>query len=359
MKKIKKLSKTERKNRFSLTLLFSLVVFIILLAAVVITAVSAYIFSWLGWIYIGSAATPDILPLLIFMSLVSLIIGFGTAVLTIKIPLKPFNIMITQMNRLAEGDFKARLRFTKPTAAHPAAKEMCDSFNKMAEELENPEMLRSDFVNNFSHEFKTPIVSIAGFAKLLKRGNLSDEEKAEYIEIIEEESLRLSHMATNVLNLTKIENQKILTDTAAFNLSEQIRACVLLLESKWTGKNLEVILEFSEHTVTANEELLRQMWINLIDNAVKFTPDYGTVDIKICETEEIITVCITNTGSEISPENQKKIFNRFYQADESHASEGNGVGLAIVKKAAELHGGTVWVKSENGTTSFIIELPKR
>lgn len=151
----------------------------------------------------------------------------------------------------------------------------------MAEELENTQMLRSDFINNFSHEFKTPIVSIAGFAKLLRRGNLTDAQKEEYLAIIEEESLRLAAMATNVMNLTKVENQTILTDLTTFNLSEQIRACVLLLEEKWSRKELDLDLEFPEYTIRANEELLKQVWINLLDNAIKYSPNYGEIGVRI------------------------------------------------------------------------------
>ena len=229
----------------------------------------------------------------------------------------------------------------------------------LAEELQNTEMLRSDFINNFSHEFKTPIISIAGFAKLLKRGNLSEKQKLEYIDIIEEESLRLSYMATNVLNLTKVENQSILTDIMEFNLSEQIRSSVLLLENRWTKKHLEFSLEFEECNIFANEELLKQVWINLLDNAIKFSQEYGLIEVKIKEEQETYKVSVANAGYEIPQESMDKIFNKFYQADESHASEGNGVGLAIVKKIVELHKGSVVVESKNGITVFEITLNKK
>lgn len=358
MKKRSKLTRTERRNRYSLTLLFSVIIFLILLASIGIAALAAYIFSILGWLSIGIGSAPDLTPILIFMTIVSLVIGFGAAVFAMKFPLKPFSRMITQMNRLAAGDFTARLYFRKPIAAYPAFKEMSESFNKMAEDLESTEMLRSDFINNFSHEFKTPIVSIAGFAKLLKRGNLTEEQKAEYIDIIEEESLRLSAMATNMLNLTKIENQAILTDVTIFNLSEQIRSCVLLLENKWADKNINIVLQFPEHTITANEELLKQVWINLIDNAVKFTPECGMVEIKINEMDDYFNILVINTGSEITPDQQKKIFNKFYQSDESHSSEGNGIGLAVVKKVIDLHHGQISVASEDGITTFTVDIPK-
>ena len=215
------------------------------------------------------------------------------------------------------------------------------------------------FRKYFSHEFKTPIISIAGFAKLLKKGNLKEEQKKEYLDIIEEESLRLSYMATNVLNLTKVENQTILTDVTSYNLSEQIRACVLLLENRWTKKKIEFSLEFDEYEINANEELLKQIWINLIDNAIKFSTDYGMIMIRIKESNDRYKISIANTGTEIPKESMPKIFNKFYQADESHASEGNGVGLAIVKKIVDLHKGSIEVESENGFTVFEIELDRK
>jgi signal transduction histidine kinase len=264
------------------------------------------------------------------------------------------------MNRLASGDFKTRLSYGEPLGNHPTVREITDSFNRMAEELEHTEMLRSDFVNNFSHEFKTPIVSIAGFTKLLKKGNLTEEEKAEYLDIIEEEALRLSAMATNVLNMTKVENQTILTDTNEYNLSEQIRSCVLLLEKRWTDKNIEFSLEFDEEEICANEELLKQVWLNLIDNAIKYSPEYGFITIRIRkDDEDWYRVTVGNSGAEIPEDKQKKIFEKFYQVDESHSSEGNGIGLAIVKRIIELHGGKVSVECAHGITTFLVKIPRK
>ena len=265
--------------------------------------------------------------------------------------------MITQMNRLAAGDFNARLHFGKPLGSHPSFAEAAESFNKMAEELGNTEMLRADFINNFSHEFKTPIVSIAGFARVLKRGNLTEQQKEEYIDVIEEESLRLAAMATNVLDLTKVENQKILADVTRYNLSEQIRSCVLLLENKWTRKELDFDLEFGEYDVRANEELLKQVWINLLDNAVKFSPVGGTVMVRIVRMQRDVTVSITNSGNEISAEDRERIFNKFYQADKSHAAEGNGIGLAIAKQVTQLHRGGITAENGDGTVTFRVSLP--
>ena len=347
----------EKKHRWSLTLVFSLVVFLVWLLAIALTAVTAYVLYLVGWI--GNAeGTLKVGSIILFMSIISLFFGSLITFFSSKLPLRSINNLINKMNRLAAGDFKARLEFGNILGKHPTFQEISASFNKMAEELENTELLRRDFINNFSHEFKTPIVSIAGFAKLLSKGNLTDEQKKQYLNSIEEESMRLSNMATNVLNLTKVENLTILTDLSNCNLSEQIRSAVLLLEEKWTGKSIDLQLDFDEHMITANEELLKQVWINLIDNAVKFAPLSGTVALEIGDVGEALVISVSNTGKEIPPEKLEKIFNKFYQADESHASEGNGIGLAIVKRVIELHKGSLAVRSENGMTCFAVTLPK-
>lgn len=350
------MNKSEHKNRFSLTLILAGIIFVILLISYAIEVATVYILMYFG--VIDSSWDIGMVDIMLYTALISLVIGTAIAVLAGKFPLKPVNRIISQMNRLASGDFKTRLEIGKAFGNIRAVNEIKDSFNKMAEELENTEMLRSDFINNFSHEFKTPIVSITGFAKLLKRGNLTQAQKAEYIDIIEEESVRLSSMATNVLNLTKVENQTILTDISVFNLSEQLRSCVLLLEDKWSRKNLDFNLELSEHMIAANEELLKQVWINLLDNAVKFSPEGAMIVLKVTENADSLSVTIANSGSEISPENQKKIFNKFYQADESHSTKGNGIGLAIVKRITQLHNGEVSVSSGNNMAAFTVTLPK-
>lgn len=352
------MKKKDHKHRFALTLLFSIVVSCYLLVSTILVGIVIYILIQTKILTGNGHSQPSATTVTIISVVANLIVGCGISLFLGKIPMKPINILIDKMNRLASGDFKVRINREHFLTRHESIAELTDSFNTMAEELEHTEMLRSDFINNFSHEFKTPIVSIAGFAKLLKRGNLTEQQKAEYLDIIEEESLRLSAMATNVLNLTRVENQTILTNVTEYNLSEQLRACVLLLENKWSKKNLDFFMDFPEYHICANEELLRQVWINLLDNAVKFSPEYSTIEILAEETASQFQVCIRNYGSEIPKEQQGRIFNKFYQVDESHASEGNGIGLALVKRVTELHDGTVSVFSENGTTTFTVELPK-
>lgn len=348
----------EQASRTSLTIVLAVFVFVILMAAIGLAAVAIYVLTTTG---VLSDLEHDLQlgMIILLMTVISLVIGGVIAFFSSRIPLKPINNLINKMNRLASGDFKARLKFGTVLSSHPAFNEISTSFNTMAEELENTELLRSDFINNFSHEFKTPIVSIAGFAKLLKKGNLTDEQRQQYLDAIEEESIRLSYMATNVLNMTKIENQTILTDLSTFNLSEQMRSCVLLLEGKWAKKGIDLQIDLPEVMIQANEELLKQAWINLIDNAIKFSPDGGTVAFEISDNTGKITVSISNEGTEIPPDKLTKIFHKFYQADESHAREGNGIGLVIVSKVVQLHRGQIEVASENGKTTFAVTLPAK
>lgn len=348
----------EHKPRFALTLLLSFFVFIINVIALLLTIIVVYLLIRFHIIEV-SGGQVQLSHVLWFVFFTSIVIVFLITAFTGKISLTPFTRIINQLDRLAKGDFTARLHFGKPIGSHPAFRQVEQSFNRAAEELENTEMLRSDFINNFSHEFKTPIVSIAGFAKLLRHGNLTDEQKEEYLVIIEEESLRLSAMANNVLNLTKVENQKILTQVTKYNLSEQIRSAVLLLADKWTPKNLSMDMDFGEYLIRANEELLKQVWINLLDNAIKFSEENGTISVSITEDDAHISIAVSNHGKAIPQDRIPHIFNKFYQADESHSSEGNGIGLAVVKKICDLHGGTVSVESSCLITTFTVVLPKQ
>ena len=346
---------TFRRRSISLVFPFSVVSFLVLSASGLLFALFISIFTEIDVASGLSALGPGVI--ILAFAFCSIIFGICFSFLFVKIPIAPVNELIYQIRRLAKGDFKTRLKIKGAMSVHPAFVEVSESFNKLAEELENTEMLRSDFINNFSHEFKTPIVSISGFAKLVNKGKLTEEQRSQYLKAIEEESLRLATMATNVLKLTKVENQNILTNISCYNLSEQLRSCVLLLENKWADKNLELQLDFDEYSIQANEEFLREVWINLIDNAVKFANEGGTVSIDVAESDGVISVSVSNTGSSIGEEEKKRIFNKFYQSDESHSSAGYGIGLAIVKHVVELHRGDISVTSGENNVSFTVRLP--
>ena len=343
--------KAKVPPRAALTLVFTIIVFSILVITMILVGGVVYLLNQIGVLgEISKSGMP--LPILIF-SLTSIVTGTIIATIISGIPLKPVHRLITGLNRLAAGDYGARLDL----GPHPVTRDLSESFNLLADELQNTEMLRSDFVNNFSHEFKTPIVSIRGFAKLLQKEKLSDRQQ-EYLGIIVEESTRLSEMATNILNLTKVENQSILTEVTRFNLSEQVRDCILLLENKWSQKNLRMLADFDEYEIHANEELLKQVWINILDNSIKFSPEHGEVGISISQASGVLTVSIKNSGLEISAKDQKHIFNKYWQGDTSHSSEGTGVGLSIARRITELHKGSISVMSASGETIFSVALPQ-
>lgn len=350
--------KKERKRYFELGLLVSMVIFLTQFITTLLAGSVIYLFHITDIISLKDIK-PEPVYLVLYMIVVSTVIGFIVALTSMRIPTNPLVFVIQKINQLASGNFKVRLSFKSPLSRHPVLSELSESFNRMAEELENTEMLRGDFVNNFSHEFKTPIVSIAGFASVLRQGDLTEEEREQYLAVIEEEARRLSDMATNVLNLTKVENQSILTDISSFNLSEQIRSCILLLTDKWENKNLKFRIDFREYNINANEELLKQVWINLIDNAIKFSSPEGTIEINIWNSSDKLTVTVLNSGEEIPKEELSQVFNKFYQADKAHSVQGNGIGLAIVKQVVALHKGTVSVRSEDGLTMFTVKLPTR
>ena len=344
----------KRRSRISMIFVFSAAVFGILLIALILAAGIVMLIQALY----GMDVVIDTWLLLLIMVGISAVMGYGFSLLLgSTVLLKPINTLVDGMNKLADGDFSARLNLKGILFDITTFREITTSFNRMAEELGNTEMLRTDFVNNFSHEFKTPIVSIAGFAEILRSESLSDGEREHYLGVISEESRRLASLATNILNLTKIENQSILTDVSTYNLSEQIRSVVLLLESKWATKGVVPVLEFDEFYVRANEQLMKEVWLNLIDNAIKYSPECSEIEVCIRNSGRYTEVDVSNLGEEIPEELYDKIFTKFYQVDESHSGEGSGVGLAVVKRVVELHSGRVSVVSRDGKTTFTVSLP--
>ena len=360
MKKNKRLNHKYRRIQYStisMTFFLAAMVFVscILIFTIVIILLR-YAFqvniSLASFMPSSEVVSRNLLFVLVLIS--CLLVGYGLTLLLSKGIMHPVKKVTQAMEELSTGNYKKRLSFK---IKMPLFDDISFSFNRMAEEREHTEMLSNDFINNFSHEFKTPISSISGFAKLLRKGNLSQEQIQEYLGIIEEESSRLTGMATSILKLTKVENQTILTDVKKFNLSEQIRNCVLLLEDRWSSKDINIDVDFDEFFIYGNEELLKEVWINLFDNAIKYTPNGGTISFNIKSKEDKIVVYVTNTGSEIPAEHQLRIFNKFYQVDHSHSAKGSGVGLAVVKKIVTLHNGEVFVISGNKKTIFVVNLP--
>lgn len=266
--------------------------------------------------------------------------------------LRPLHELIEATKTVAKGDFSVRL---EPGNQIGEIAELIESFNLMTEDLSGIEMFRSDFINTFSHEFKTPIVSIRGFAKQLRNENLTDEERREYTDIIILESERLTKLSANILLLSKLENQTILSDQKIFSLDEQLRNDILLLEKQWTNKDLEIEPELDEVEYYGNADVLSQLWVNLLSNAIKFTPKGGKIVVRLTQDSEYVKIMIRDNGMGMSPETLQHIFEKFYQGDRSHSVEGNGLGLALVKRIVELCNGNISIESEegNGTTVYV------
>ena len=270
--------------------------------------------------------------------------------------LRPLRELIAATKTVAKGDFNVRLS-SEDQIGEMA--ELIDSFNVMTEELNGIEMFRSDFINTFSHEFKTPIVSIRGFAKQLQNEHLTQEERREYTDIIIAESERLTKLSSNVLLLSKLENQTILSGQAEFSLDEQLRADILLLEKQWSKKNLEIDPDLNAVMYYGNAEILSQLWVNLLSNAIKFTPEGGRIEVRLTQDSEYIKVTVRDNGIGMPADILQHVFEKFYQGDRSHSAEGNGLGLSLVKRIVELCGGNISIESEEGKgTTVYVSLPK-
>lgn len=280
--------------------------------------------------------------------LLSLLIDFLAIAIFSKPITKSLQKVKTAMNAVSKGKFDTKLEPVK----NKVANELITDFNTMVDELNSNKLLRTDFISNFSHEFKTPIVSVNGFAKiLLENPDLPPEQKQEYLQIIVEQSERLSNLATNTLLISRL-NSKTIIEKASFSLDENIRECILLFTEPQQAK---LNIDLQEIDIVANKDLLSQVWINLISNAYKFAKD--NILLKLCKQDDFAVFTIKNDGS-ISNEQKQHIFDKFYQADNSHSTDGFGLGLSITKKIVSLHNGTIECdNTQENNISFIVKLP--
>ena len=345
-------SKEEKKYSRILSLFFMASVAVILLVSAVVILIISGLFINSGYFTQEQLIQSKVFIIFIFIS-TSVVVGLAIALILGRFLLKPFKALINGMINLSKGEYSSRIHLGR----YMGMAQISNSFNTMAQELENTEMLRSDFINSFSHEFKTPIASVKTLIDLLQKESLPIEKRKEYLAVIDEEISRLLDMSTNVLNLSKVENQNILTNQERYNLSEQIRKCILVLEKKWERKELSWNLEFDEFHIIANVDLMAHVWFNLLDNAIKFADEKSDLSVIINKEENTLHISIQNIGVEITEEDKNKIFHKFYQADTTHSKEGNGIGLSIVKRIVELHKGKITVNSESRKTVFTVSLP--
>jgi len=337
----------------SLRLYASLIIFILLSVSMVCTAIiglSMYRFGMLRVMF----ATP--FTFILWIYIVSVAISTVLTAVVGKWLLSPILKISRASNQVAKGNFNIHLEADSRIAE---VQQTYANFNHMVQELGTIETLRSDFIANVSHEFKTPLNAIEGYATLLQDRNLTEDEEQEYVDKILFNTSRLSDLAGNILLLSKVENQNIPGESKRYKLDEQIRQSLVLLEPKWSAKNIELDIELEEIYISNCEGLLAQVWLNIIGNAIKFSENNSRIIIRLIKDKGNITLLVRDYGIGMSGETMQHIFEKFYQGDSSRKAEGNGIGLALVKKILDLCGGNISVTSAVGEGStFKIMLPE-
>lgn len=306
-----------------------------------------------GDMYIVSALKKDNIfanfrTIILNYYLLSILCGTIVMLIAARLIVKPIKKLISATENIAKGDFEVHIE----TNRQDELGQLVVNFNKMAKELASMEMLRNNFISDISHEFKTPLTSIEGYTKLLKDCK-NDAERNEYIEIITTETKRLSALSGNILLLNRIENENITLAKNSFRLDEQIRQVILLSENKWSSKNIDLNINMDEIIYTGNEQLLFQVWLNLFDNAIKFSNPTESIEISLKKQEDKIIFSIMDYGKGMTDEQQKRMFEKFYTGDKSRNTEGNGLGLSIVNRIVNMHGGTIEVQSRQDEFTLI------
>ena len=343
----------NKKVSSKLWLHFIFFVFIIILTTNLLLSVIAFTLARLQ--IIAQNSTNSTISMISFL-LISVVTATGLTSIVGKRILRPISELSNATKSVANGDFSIKLN---TDCKIPEMKDMLVNFNGMVKELASIETIQNDFVVNVSHEFKSPINAIEGYAMLLQNRDLTEKEMDEYIHTIIDSSRQLSVLCSNILQISKLENKEIIEEKKPFCLDEQIRQALLFYEQAWNNKNIDMDIELDPVRYNGNEGLLMQVWMNLIDNAIKFTPEFGTIKLTLKEViiENEIQVSISDTGIGMSEDTMKHIFDKFYQADSTRFTEGIGLGLALVDKIIHLCSGKISVESKEGFGStFMIKL---
>lgn len=346
-------SKKTIKKSIGIRIVMSSIVLIVILCATLIAALVYHICDELNLLPNGSLS-----PFVVFfiMVLISNFIGTIIAGIVLSVVTKPIDESILAIKKLSTGDYNVNLKVNKFSVT---IKQLQEAVNKTAKEMNSVELMRNDFINTISHEFKTPVQSISGYAKRLKNKDLTEAQRDEYIDIIIENSYYLSSITTNILTLSKFENTQIIVDKNDFYIDEQIRRCFQQLQNEWLAKNIEIEGNMSHVLFYGNEELMNHIWINLISNAINHTGENGKIFCNVSENEKNIYVQIGDNGCGMDEETKLHLFDKFYQAESSKKFGGNGLGMSIVKRLIDLCSGTIVFESELGKgTVFNIILPK-
>lgn len=339
-----------RRHWRRLSVMFSLLIFLSLTVTVLLTgALAALLYHF------GILAGPN-RGIGIFLAVAaSVFVGTLLSKFAGRQPLSAITAMSEAAKEVAKGNFNISLSEECPVEE---LQDMAHNFNLMAKELAGTELLRTDFVENVSHEFKTPLSAIEGYVTLLQKKDLSEEKRREYTGNILYNTRRLSTLTSNILLLSRLENQELGIQKEPFCLDEQLREVILAQEEGWTGKELELEIDLEAVDYCGSKDLLVHVWENILSNAVKFAPQRGIIRILLRREDGRVLVCIADTGPGMSEEVRQRVFEKFYQGDVSRSSQGNGLGLALAKRIVDLHDGEIDVstKERKGTT-FTVSLP--
>ncbi len=330
--------------------MFSVLVFIIITVAMLLT-------SFLT-MYLYRRDIINIQRMEVTISAFALVSVLTGTIISIFAGRRPINkiVEISEATKeVAKGNFTVRL---DENIAAAEIREMAHNFNIMTQELSGIEMLRNDFIENVSHEFKTPLSAIEGYATLLRKKELTEETRLEYVRKILYNTERLSSLTGDILLLSRLENQKLGITKETYCLDEQLREVILSFEEQWTVKDLELDIELDNAELYGSRDLLAHVWQNILGNAIKFSHSGGKIIVRLIKRDADVKVSVTDSGIGMSESTLRRIFEKFYQGDTSRASHGNGLGLTLAKRIVDLHGGVITVTSkENKGTTFIVTLP--
>lgn len=354
------MSKTERIRKVLISL-NSYVVFFVLIAFFITCCMMLFVTTMTS--SMGITLTSDNIALaakltfanVVILSFICSTLDVIRRKLTIDRPLKEIT---DAAEKMMEGDFSVRISPSHSIYSDGSFNKIIDCFNQLAEELSSTETLRTDFIANVSHELKTPLAIMQNYGTMLQKPELSEEKRVEYAKAVTDASRRLADLISNILKLNKLENQQIFPDATTYDLGEQLCECLLAFEDVWEKKQLEIDTDIEDDVfVKADPEIMSLVWNNLFSNAIKFTEPGGMVTLRLKADEDFAFIQVSDTGCGISKEVGMRMFDKFYQGDTSHATQGNGLGLALVKRIIDITGSDISVESELGKgTTFTVKM---
>ena len=322
----------------------ALTIFNVLLASSIIFALVLILMARMQMLIIGGR--PGILGILISLFITSIIIGTILGIIFSYRTIKPFKELSNASQQIAKGNFKVKIDEIPVDEDDSEMNELIKNFNIMAAKLAEIETLRNDFISNVSHEFKTPLATIQGYVTLLGDEKLTNEERKKYVDIIFDATTKLTNLTSNILKISKLENQEVEIVKLEYNLSEQLREVIILLQASWEKKNIVFDINLDDCIISSDEELLMQVWINVLTNAIKFSYDFGKIEVNLKCHSNYVIIKFKDYGCGMSEETLLHMFDKFYQGDKSHSKEGNGLGLALSKQIITLCNGKITANSK-------------